>query len=89
MKKFLLALFILAVFSGFVFYIGWTEIKVNPDEIGVVISKTGGLDPEPVINGEFSWHWEFLLPTNAKIKTFSLKPLNVTKSVSGELISII
>jgi len=85
MKKFLASLFILAVFGGFVFYRGWTQFKIKPETIGVVISKTDGIDKTPVENGKFSWHKQFLLPTNAVLKSFSIKPINVNKTVSGSL----
>lgn len=83
MKKFLASLFILAVFSGVVFYLGWTQFKVKPEQIGVVISKTNGIDKTPVENGKFSWHKQFLLPTNAVLKTFSIKPVNTVKNITG------
>ena len=83
MKKFLACVFILAVFSGVVFYFGWTQFRVKPDTIGIVVSKTHGIDDKPVLNGKFSWHWQFLLPTNAELRTFEIKPVNVTKEVSG------
>lgn len=85
MKKFFACIFILLIFSGAVFYIGWTQFKVHADCVGVVVSKTNGIDKNPVKNGEFSWYWQFLLPTNAKLKIFSIKPLNVTKNISGQL----
>jgi hypothetical protein len=85
MKKFSISLFILVLFSAVVFFIGWTQFKVKADKVGVVISKTSGVDDEPVENGIFSWHWQFLLPTNASLKTFSIVPLNTSKTVTGEL----
>ncbi|MBP5520688.1 MAG: hypothetical protein J6X84_08945 [Treponema sp.] len=85
MKKFLACVFILAVFALAIFYIGWTQIRVKPDSMGIVISKTSGIDETPVLNGKFSWKWQFLLPTNAIIKTFEIKPLNTKKTVSGTL----
>lgn len=85
MKKFLACVFILAVFTGIVFYIGWTQFRVKPDTIGIVISKTSGVDDKPVQNGEFAWHWQFLLPTNAALKIFHIKPVSVLKTVSGTL----
>ena len=85
MKKFSISLFILLVFSALVFFIGWTQFKVKAESVGVVISKTSGVDPLPVENGKFSWHWQFLLPTNASLRTFEIKPVNTTKTVSGEL----
>lgn len=85
MKKFLACLFILAVFTGLVFYAGWTQFRVKADTIGIVVSKTSGIDDKPVLNGEFAWHWQFLLPTNATLKTFHIKPVSVVKTVSGTL----
>lgn len=85
MKKFLACLFILAVFTGIVFYVGWTQFRVKPDSIGIVVSKTNGIEEKPVLNGEFAWHWQFLLPTNATIKLFHIKPINVQKTISGAL----
>ena len=85
MKKFLACLFILAVFTGAVFYIGWTQFRVKPDTMGVVVSKTSGVDSKPVLNGEFAWHWQFLLPTNATLKIFQIKPLSLQKTVNGTL----
>ena len=85
MKKFLACVFILAIFTGIVFYAGWTQFRVKPDTIGVVVSKTSGIDSKPVLNGEFAWHWQFLLPTNAEVRTFEIKPVNVEKTVTGTL----
>lgn len=85
MKKFLASLFILTVFSAVVFYVGWTQFKVKPDTVGVVVSKTDGVSEIPVVNGEFAWHWQFLLPTNAELKLFTIKPLNVTRTIKGQL----
>ncbi len=85
MKKFLACLFILAVFSGAVFYVGWTQFRVKPDTMGIVVSKTSGIEEKPVLNGEFAWNWQFLLPTNASLKTFVIKPVSVQKTVNGTL----
>lgn len=89
MKKFLknlLACFIiLLIFSGTVFFMGWTQIRIKPDCIGVLKSKTGGVMKSPIYPGKFSWHWEFLLPTNAELKIFELKPYSFSKKISGSL----
>ena len=85
MKKFLACVFIICVFSGVIFYIGWTQFRVKPNRMGIVVSKTSGIEKKPVLNGSFSWHWQFLLPTNAEIRTFEIKPVNVTKHVTGTL----
>lgn len=85
MKKFLACVFILAVFTGIIFYLGWTQYRVKPDSIGIVVSKTNGVDDKPVLNGKFAWHWQFLLPTNATLKTFQIKPVSIQKTITGTL----
>ena len=85
MKKFFTCLLILAVFFAVVFYTGWTQFRVKPGQVGVVISKTDGINDNPVKNGEFAWNWQFLLPTNAELKCFTITPLNTTKTVKGKL----
>ena len=85
MKKFIACIIVLLIAAGTVFFFGWTQFKVGADSCGVLISKTGGVDSEPILPGKFSWHWECLLPTNATLKTFSTKPHVVSKSASGEL----
>ncbi|MBE6352803.1 MAG: hypothetical protein E7060_07650 [Treponema bryantii] len=84
MKK-IISFFILLIFFGAVFFIGWTQIKVKPDSYAIVISKTSGVNPNPVIPGEFSWHWQFLIPTNAELKIFSINPVNAKKTISGSV----
>ncbi len=85
MKKFVLCVFILAAFGAAVFIIGWTQFKVRPGECGILVSKTGGTDMEPVVPGKFSWHWELLLPSNAELKVFTLKPVGTVRKISGSL----
>lgn len=85
MKKFNICLIILLIFGGFVFFTGWTQFKVDADKCGVLVSKTSGICEKPIIPGEFNWHWQFLLPTNAKIKQFSIEPVNSVKTIRGQL----
>ena len=83
MKNFICFL-ILLIFGAFVFFVGWTQIKVKPGTIGIVQSKTSGISSKIVIPGKFSWHKEFLIPTNAKIEKFEYKPYNGTKTITGK-----
>lgn len=78
-----IAFFILLIAAGFVFYLGWTQIKIKPGTFGVVQSKIGGINQKAVIPGEFSWNWDFLIPTNAKLTVFDSKPVNKTTKISG------
>lgn len=84
MKRFFICVFILFVFFSAVFFVGWTNFRVKPNMVGVVVSKTGGIDG-PVQNGIFSWHKEFLLPSNASLILYSIEPLTVTKNIKGNL----
>ena len=81
--KNIISFLILLIFAAFVFFIGWTQIKVKPGTIGVVESKTGGINSNLIIPGNFSWHKEFLIPTNASINKFEYKPYNGTKTITG------
>ncbi len=85
MKKFLVSLFILAVFAGVVFYFGWVQFAVPAGHTGVMISKTSGIDPNPIIPGEFRWAWEKLFPTNCRILAFTLRPVERSFAKSGTL----
>ena len=76
---------ILLAFGGYVFYTGWTQFKVPAGDVGIVVSKTGGVDSNLVANDKFSWSWEFLLPTNARLAVFSPKTQSFEKKVSGLL----
>lgn len=86
MKK-LICFIIIAVAAAFVFFTGWTQIKIKPDTIGVVQSKIKGVNPEAVVPGKFTWNWEFLIPTNAKLNVFDYKPYNHTKTITGTVSS--
>ena len=85
MKKFFASFLILALFSLFVFFLGWTQIKIPQTSYGIVVSKTDGISSSPVIPGKFSWYWQFLLPSNAKILSFKIEPYSVKKSFSTSL----
>lgn len=75
----------LLIFGAFVFFVGWGTFRVKVNEIGVMSSKTGGVCSEVIENGVFSWHWEFLLPTNVNLMRFALRQRTVEKTVSGSL----
>lgn len=81
----IVCLFILLVFASAIFFIGWGQFKIEPNSIGVVISKLAGISSKPIVPGKFSWHWEFLIPKNAKIVIFKTEPISFTQKVSGTL----
>lgn len=85
MKKFLITVFILALLSLSVFVLGWTPLYVPRGSIGIMTSKTGGVDAHPIVPGEFAWHWERLIPTNARTLSFIANPVTKEITVTGEL----
>jgi hypothetical protein len=82
-KAFTFIIVLIAI--GFIFYQGWLQFKVGPENCGVLVSKTGGINTTPILPGSFSWRWEPLLPTNAEIRVFSLTPYTTVKTVTGNL----
>ena len=85
MKKFLISMFILIIFAGAVFFIGWGQFAVPAGSYGVMVSKTSGISQKTIVPGEFCWFWERLLPTNTSMRIFSIIPVTRTTSISGEL----
>ncbi len=85
MKKFIVSVIILALFTGVLLFIGWTQFSIPAGTTGVMISKTGGIHPSAIIPGSFTWRWERLIPTNSQIRVFSMYPVTVTTSLSGSL----
>lgn len=84
-KSFISCVIILAIFGAVVFYLGWTQFKVEPGECAVLQSKTSGVCSTPIQAGVFSWHAQLLLPTNATLTIFSLAPKTMIEEVSGSL----
>ena len=85
MKKFLISMFILIIFAGAIFFIGWGQFAVPAGSYGVMVSKTSGISQKTIVPGEFCWFWERLLPTNTSMRIFSIIPVTRTTSISGEL----
>ena len=87
MKKFLVVLLFLALLGGTVFFLGWTHLTVPPGSYGVMQSKTHGLDPEVIRDGEFRWLWYKVLPTNVDVSVFTIGPVRRVIESSGNLSS--
>lgn len=83
--QFFFCFIIILAFAGAVFYFGWTQFKLKPNQLGFVSSKIMGLNKNPVEYGKFSWNWDFLIPTNATLTIFDLKQYNIEKNVQGSL----
>lgn len=85
MKKSVVTLTLLVLFTGTIFYIGWIQFAVPAGKYGVLVSKTGGVDPQPVLPAQFRWQWEKLIPTNCQVIVFDLVPVTRKVSVEGIL----
>ena len=85
MKKAIISLIIILLFAGTIFYFGWVQFAVPTGHCGVLISKTSGVNPKPIISGKFAWCWERLLPTNTELLIFNLEPVNYTETISATL----
>lgn len=85
MKKNRVTVLLLLIFSATVFYVGWIQFSVPAGKYGVLVSKTGGVDPDPVLPARFRWQWERLIPTNSEIYVFDLVPVSCTVSAEGTL----
>lgn len=84
-KHFFGTVAVLALAGGAAFFFGWVQFRIKTDECGVLVSKTSGVYPSVIEKGTFCWRWEPLLPTNATLLTFQLKPRSYHTSVRGAL----
>ncbi len=85
MKKFSISVIILLVFAAAIFVLGWLEIFVPVDKVGILVSKTSGVSQEIIKPGNFTWSWERIIPTNSQIRIFTAVPQTITKDIRGSL----
>lgn len=85
MKKFIVSFIILTLFALVLLFFGWTQFSIPNGTSAVMISKTGGIHPNPIVAGDFTWRWERLLPTNSQLRVFSIYPESFTTKVTGSL----
>jgi hypothetical protein len=85
MKKALGLLIVLIILGGAAFFLGWAQLSVPHGSYGVLRSKTHGLDPGLIREGEFRWVWYKLIPTNAATLIFAPNQVKVPVSAGGTL----
>jgi hypothetical protein len=73
------------VLAGAGFFFGWAQLGVPPGSYGVMRSKTHGLDPRLIREGEFRWVWYKLIPTNVAIETYKLGRIEKRLNFQGGL----
>lgn len=85
MKKGIFASFIFIVFAVFVFCFGLVTLRIPAGKNGVLSSRTGGVYPKIIKNGEFLWKWELLIPKNSNVCIFDQKTFSFSQNFSGKL----
>lgn len=85
MKRFVFTLLLLIVLSLAVFMVGWVSLRLEPGSYAVMVSKTGGVDPEVLRSGAFRWTPVALLPTNLKLVSFTLSDMERLVHLGGTL----
>jgi hypothetical protein len=85
MKKAVGFFIVLIILAGGAFFPGWAQLPVPPGSYGALRSKTHGLDPRVIREGEFRWVWYKLIPTNATTLIFTPNQVNVPVSAGGTL----
>ena len=85
MKKLIFVLILLIILGAAGFIAGWAQFSVPHGSYGIIRSKTHGIDPEIVREGEFRWLWYKLIPTNTIINVFAPKPVAKSFRINGSL----
>lgn len=67
------------------FYTGWIQFQLDAGEYGVIYTKSHGWEENTVKNGEFSWRWQALFPTNLSLHIYKIMPNNALIKRSGSL----
>lgn len=76
---------VLLALGGAVFFLGWIHLPVPPGSYGVMRTKTHGVYPEIIRDGQFRWIWYKLIPTNAAIAVYSPSRVERSFSTNGVL----
>jgi hypothetical protein len=71
--------------GGAAFFLGWVQLAVPAGSYGVLRTKTHGLDPDIIQDGQFRWVWYKLIPANAVISVYSPNRIEHSFSISGSL----
>jgi hypothetical protein len=85
MKKAFGLFIVLIILAGAAFFFGWAQLPVPPGSYGALRSKTHGMDPAVIREGEFRWVWYKLIPANATTLIFTPNRVSVPVSAGGTL----
>lgn len=84
-KKGIVSFIFILLCAAAIFVIGWVQLYVPVESYGVLVSKTNGVDPQVIRQGEITWKWQRLLPTNTVIHIFEAKNEKNFVTISGKL----
>jgi len=85
MKKALFSLILLCAVAATGFFLGWAQFNLPAGAVGILRSKTHGVDKEVILPGKISWVWYKLIPTNATVSVFFLNDVQLPIEISGTL----
>jgi len=85
MKKALFRLILLCALAAAAFFLGWTQFSLPAGSVGVLRSKTHGVDAKAILPGKVRWVWYKLIPTNAAVNVFYLNDVQIPIEISGVL----
>ncbi len=83
--RFFLSLLIILGAGAAVFWFGWIQFRIGEGQVGVVYTKSNGYEETPLVNGEFEWRWQALLPTNLTLHLFDIETRSISLSKKGTL----
>jgi hypothetical protein len=85
MKKAFGLFIVLVIIGGVAFFFGWAQFPVPPGSYGVLRSKTHGVDPAVIREGEFRWVWYKLIPANTTTLIFTPNRVSAAVAANGTL----
>jgi len=85
MKKIIFSFILLLGTAIAIFFLGWAQFGLPPGSIGVLRSKTHGIDKNAIQEGKTRWVWYKLIPHNAVLSVFFLNDVQIPVEVSGTL----
>ncbi len=78
-------LFILIIFAGFVFWLGWEQLQLTENTYGVIFTKTSGWKENIIDTEGFNWSFEKVIPRNYTIHKFIINEKEFSYKVNNIL----
>lgn len=85
MKKSVVLLVLAAIAAACIFFLGWTQFKIDKDMYGVTHTRTSGYSEKVLESGSFSWSALSIIPKNMTIIQIPSSRRNVYMTMHGQL----